>query len=533
MSMLTRREKLLAFAGILIVLFLASLNLTVVGTALPRVIAELDGFDLYAWAFTAFAITSTITLPIYGRLSDIYGRKRITLLGIVLFSIGSALCGLAQSMIELVVFRAVQGLGGGALIGMTWSLLGDIFTARERGKYQGFTGAVFAISAVIGPIVGGLITDTLGWRWVFFVNLPVALLAFAFIARTIPPTQQLKRSSVDYAGTLLLTAGITPLLLAFTWGGVEHSWSSPVILVLIGASVLLLGAFAVWQFKAPAPILDPELFRDPTFNVANVAGFLTAVGLFGAVIFLPLYVQGVQGGSAAASGFVLTPLMLGIVVSGSISGILVSRTGRYKPYIVAGVIIMIAAFYLTSGLGPETPLWLATAYMILLGIGIGPTNALFVLAVQNAQPLERLGSVTGATIFFRQIGGTLGVALFGGVIVAALRKHLGSELPGELERLPPHLLEDLASPNLLTNPAALARAQQEFAGVVEPPVFAALIDGLRSALSDGLSVVFLLAAAISGLALMATWLLPPLELRDERAPAAPIGSQRDAAGEGE
>ncbi|HET8986639.1 MAG TPA: MDR family MFS transporter [Trueperaceae bacterium] len=513
MGSLDRREKLLAFGGVLTVLFLTSLNLTVVGTALPRIIAELEGFQLYAWAFTAFSLAQTVSLPVYGKLSDLYGRKRVLLFGILLFSASSALGGFAQDMPQLILVRALQGLGGGALTSMSFSAIGDIFTPRERGKYNGFTGAVFGISSVVGPLAGGLITDTLGWRWVFFVNVPIALVAFFVISRFFPGPTSRAGGRVDMPGTVLLVLAVVPLLLALTFGGVDFAWTSTPMLALFGVSVVMLAGFIVRQRLATDPVLDPKLFADRTFRAANIGGFLTGAAMFGAIIYLPLYIQGVQGASAAASGFALAPLMLGMVASSTLSGLSVSRTGRYKRLILAGLMTMVIAFLLVSTLDVGTAMILTVAFSVLVGLGIGPTNSLFVLAVQNAFPIGKLGTVTSANMFFRQMGGTIGVAVFGAMVAASLTGHVRDQLPPALAALPPTVLEEIASPNLLTSPAQLATARGLVEDVAEPGAFDALVDGLRHALASALGKVFLVGAGSAGLAFVAATFLPELELR--------------------
>lgn len=525
MADLPHREKMFAFAGVLVVLFLTSLNLTVVGTALPRIIAELEGFRLYAWAFTAYALTSTVSLPIYGRLSDIYGRRRILLFGIALFSVSSALGGLVGSMPQLIAMRALQGLGGGALISMAFSAIGDIFTPRERGTYQGLTGAVFGVSSVIGPLVGGLLTDTVGWRWVFFVNVPVALAAFAIIQRSFPRQTLRRPGAVDILGSGLLAAGIVPLLFALTWAGVDYPWLSAPVLGLLAAAALLLAGFVAWQRRTKHPVLEPALFRDRTFNVANIGAFLSGVGLFGSTIYLPLYVQGVQGGSAAASGMALAPLMLGMVVSSAVAGVIVSRTGVYKPFIMAGLAIMVVGFLLIASMDATTPLALTIVYSVVLGFGIGPTNSLFVLAVQNALPADRLGTVTSANMFFRSIGGTLGVAVFGALVATSVTRGVGRALPPGLRDLPAGVREEFASPNLLTSPDRLAQARERFEALGGSG-FEVFVASLRDALASGLNLVFLVAAAVAAVALVVSVLLPVLDLRG--APAAASADSRPA-----
>jgi EmrB/QacA subfamily drug resistance transporter len=510
-----RREKLLAFGGILTVTFLTSLNLTVVGTALPRIIAELQGFHLYAWAFTAYSLTSTVSVPIYGKVSDIYGRKRVLLFGILLFSAASALGGFAQTMPQLVLVRALQGLGGGALTSMATSGIGDIFTPRERGRYQGFTGAIFGLSSVVGPLVGGLITDTIGWRWVFFVNVPAALVAFFVILRFFPAKVGASAGRIDLLGTALLVLGVVPLLLALTWGGGTYAWTSAPELALLAAAAVFLTAFVAWQRRAPDPVLDPSLFTDRTFSVSTLSGFLTGAGMFGAIIYLPLFVQGVMSASAAASGFALAPLMLGMVTSSTVAGLVVARTGRYKPLVLGGIVLMVVGFLLASTMSPTTPVVLVVAFSALIGAGAGPTNSLFVLAVQNAFPPQRLGTVTSAAMFFRQMGGTLGVTVFGAIVAASTLAQVQRSLPPELAVLPPSVVADVATPDLLTNPAQLEATREVMTSAAGPAAFEGFVAALRGALAGALDRVFLVTATLSFLALLLATRLPEHELRGD------------------
>ncbi|MEX2500872.1 MAG: MDR family MFS transporter, partial [Trueperaceae bacterium] len=461
MSGATQREKLAAFAGVLTVLFLSSLNMTVVGTALPRIIAELEGFDLYAWAFTAFSLAATVALPISGRISDIVGRRRVLMVGIVLFTVAALLAGLSRSMMELIVFRALQGIGGGVLMSMSWAAIGDIFSPRERGKYQGWTGAVFGLSSIIGPVVGGVITDAIGWRWIFFVNVPVALLAFEAVRRYLPKSVRKPNTGLDLPGTAWLVLATVPFLIGLTWAGTARPWSDPWVIIALALGAFGLAGFVREQLRSPHPTLEPALFADRTFLFVNMATLLSAVGLFGAVIYLPLFVQGVQGGSAAASGFALAPMMIGVVIGSTVSGALASRTGRYRRWIVTGVALMLVGFALTAGFGPDTPTWWLVAVMVLLGTGIGPTNSLLTLAAQNALPADRLGAVTGTNQFFRQIGGTIGVTVFGSLIAGHVRSGLEAVLPRGDARLPPELVDTLADPNLLTDPVRMAALRDQ------------------------------------------------------------------------
>jgi EmrB/QacA subfamily drug resistance transporter len=525
------RPRLLAFVGILIVLFLVSTNLTVVGTALPRIIAELDGFHLYAWAFTAFILTSTISLPVFGRLSDTYGRKRLMLLGIVLFSLASAAAGFSQSMGQLVALRAVQGLGGGALMATTWASLGDLFTPRERGAYQGFTSGVFGLSSIIGPILGGVITDTIGWRWVFFVNVPIALLAFAVVLRYVPVGRHDGASRIDLLGIVLLTLATVPLLLALSWGGDVAPWTSPLLLALLGTAVACGAGFAWWETRALAPIIPLTLFRDRTVAVAGLGTFLGGGAMFAAIIYLPLYVQGVVGGSAAASGFALAPLMGGFVVAGIVSGRSVSRSGWYKAWIVGASALTVLAFVLVAGLDQATPVAIVVLVSFVLGLGLGPPMALYVLAAQSATSPALLGTVTSAVQFFRQVGGMIGVAVFGTVITVRLAAGLDGA-GATLDGASPETLALVTSPNTLTDPGRLAEASALLARDLGAGAVAGVLAMARGALGDALSLVFLLSAAVALAAFLVAVLLPSLRLVDRIATDDTAARPDDGSAEG-
>ena len=518
---LPHRDKMLAFFGILTVLFLSSLNLTVIGTAMPRVISELGGLGLYAWAFTAYSLTTTVSIPLYGALSDTLGRRPILLFGIVVFSLGSVLVGLSQSMEQLILFRALQGIGGGALMSMAFATIGDIFTPLERGKYQGYTGAVWGISSVVGPLAGGFLTDHLGWRWVFFVNLPFALLAFFVIARFLRSSRREGPLRFDLPGAALLVLAVTPLLLALSWGGSSYAWLSGTELGLF-ASALVFGGLFVWrQLRATRPILDLRLFRERTFTVANVTGLLATAGLYAAVLYLPLYMQGVKASSASGSGAVLSPLMLGLVGTSTVAGLLVSRTGRYKFLIVGGMGLTTVALLLVSRLGVDSPAWFATALMVLLGLGMGPVNSLLTLAVQNATPRAQLGMATGANQFFRQIGGTLAVAVYGTLMSARLGSDLAAHLPPAARALPQQLQTAVANPQLLTSPEALAKVRAAIEGAGGHTLFLGVLRALREVMSGAIAEIFLVAFGLSLVGLLVVVALPELRLQGRTA-APPI-----------
>jgi EmrB/QacA subfamily drug resistance transporter len=503
-----------AYAGVLVTLFLASTNLTVVGTALPRIIAELDGFALYAWAFTGFTLASTVSTPIYGRLSDTMGRKRVLLFGIVLFSLASVAAGFSTSMPQLVALRVLQGVGGGALMSMAFAVIADVFPPRQRSKYQGLTGIVWGASSVVGPVIGGLITDLLGWRWVFFVNVPVALVALVVIQRHLPAGERRPGAPIDLVGAGLLTVGMLATMLALSWGGDGLAWRDPGVwgTLLLGAAAL--AAFVAWQARSPAPVLPPELLRDRTVAIANAAGFLLGVGLFGATIYLPLYIQGVAGLSAAASGFALTPLILGMILSGSLSGIWSSRTGRYRRFVIVGLTVAVVGFALGATMGPATPIAFVVGAVFLLGLGLGPTNAMFLVAVQATAAPHLLGTATSAHQFFRQVGGTLGVALFGALMAHQAAATFAGHVAPLVAHLPPAAVATVATPDLLTDPAAAAAAASAVAPRIGEAAYAALVAAWRAGLGHGIRWVFLISAALAALAWFATWWAPALQLGD-------------------
>jgi len=513
-----------AYAGVLIALFLASTNLTIVGTALPRIIAELDGFDLYSWAFTGFTLASTVSTPIYGRLSDYLGRKRVLLFGIALFSLAAVAAGFSTNMPMLIGLRVVQGLGGGALMSMTLAVIADIFPPRQRSKYQGLSGVVWGASSVIGPVLGGLITDALGWRWVFFVNVPVAVAAFVVLHLTLPrPTAghgtRDALAGLDLTGTALLAGGMLTSMLALTWFGGNGPGGVALPIAAL-AGLLGLTAFAIQQRRSSAPLLPMELFRDRTILLGNAAGFLLGVGIMGSTIYLPLYVQAVLGLSAAASGFALTPLLFGMILSGSLSGVLASRSGRYRRYVILGLLLALVGYTLGSLMGPATPVPQVILSMFLLGFGLGPTNAMFLVAVQAAAPRQLLGSATSTHQFFRQVGGTLGVALFGALVAQQAAVAFERDIAPLIAVLPIDAAALVAGPDVLTDPAAAARAAERLTPLLGEGVWLLIRDFWRAGIGRGVQAVFVLSGLLSALALLASLALPALHLSDGEVDAS-------------
>ncbi len=404
------------YSGLMVALFLAALDQTIVATALPRIVSDLGGITQYSWVFTAYMLASTVTVPLYGKLGDVYGRKPLFLFAIVVFLIGSALCGLAQNMTQLVIFRAVQGLGAGGLIPLAIAVVGSIVPPRDRGRYQGLIGAVFASASIIGPAVGGLIVDHTTWRWIFYVNLPVGAVALAVISVTMPRRAPRADRSIDWGGALLLATATTLLLLGLVWGGHDYAWTSGHVVVALCASAVLLGTFLLWEGGVREPILPFALLRNRVVAASIASMALVGAAMFGTISFVPLFVQGVIGTSATSSGVVLTPLLLGAVIASFISGQWVSRSGRTRPNAIAGSIVLTAGMVLIWQMGVGTTSGEAARNMVVAGVGLGLMMQVFVLTVQNAVSRATIGSATALTQFARSIGGTLGVTIMGVIV---------------------------------------------------------------------------------------------------------------------
>ncbi len=513
---LTRSQMMGALAGVLLGILLSALDQTIVGTALPKVIAQLQGLDRYAWVFTAYMLTSTATMPIWGKLSDIYGRKWLYMLGMAVFVLGSALSGASQSMNQLILFRAVQGLGAGAMLPISLSIIGDIFPPAERGKYQGITGAVFGIASIFGPALGGYITDSLNWRWVFYINLPVGIVALIVVYLTLPNFGLRTRHAVDYLGAALLVAGIVPLLLAFTWAGAEYPWLSVPILGLLAASIVLL-AFFIWtERRAQEPILPLTLFRNDIFSVSSFTSFLIGIGMFGPLLFIPLFVQGVLGQSATTSGAVITPTMLSFVVASIISGQLMSRWGRYRIIAVVGLSVATVGIFLLSRMTAETSVLNVTINMVIMGLGLGSVMSPFTIIVQNAVEYRFMGVATSSITFFRSIGGTIGAAILGSFLSMTFASQLASAMPPAVKQaVPADRLADIHDPQALLDPQSMTMLRSLFAGAgaQADALLAQLLDAIRLALAVALHDVFLVATVIMAIAVVSAFFLREIPLR--------------------
>jgi len=429
----TDAERKITLAGLMIVFLLSALDQTIVSTAMPRIAAQLKGLNLYAWVTTAYLLASTVMVPIYGKLSDLYGRKAILLSGVSLFTAGSVLCGmsgefgplpiLGGGMVQLIVFRAVQGLGGGALFISAFSIIADMFSPRERGRFAGIFGSVFGLASILGPLIGGFFTQlgvahvggvsVEGWRWIFYINLPLSILALFMIAVKMPALTHRIPGTVDWLGAALIVCTFVPLLLALSWGGRDYVWSSPRIVGLLSLSALGLVGFVLVESKAAHPILSLRLFRIRTFTMANLSSFIVFVAFMGTVTFLPLYLQLGLGAEPTASGVAMLPLMVGLIVSSTAAGLAVNKTGRFKAILVGGVIVMGTGIALLAAAPNQATLLDISWRVLIIGLGLGPSQSLYSLAVQNAVSPREIGVATSTSQFFRQIGSTVGVAVFG------------------------------------------------------------------------------------------------------------------------
>ncbi|HWD51543.1 MAG TPA: MDR family MFS transporter [Acidimicrobiales bacterium] len=431
---LSHRQVLIIFSGLMLGMFLAALDQTIVGTALPTIVNSLHGLNHISWVVTAYLLTSTISTPLYGKLSDQLGRKGIFQFAIVIFLVGSVLAGLSQNMGELIAFRGIQGIGAGGLMSMAMTIIADVVSPRDRGRYQGYFGATFALSSVAGPLLGGVFTDNLSWRWIFYINIPIGIVALCVTSVVLKLPFRRQAHDIDYLGAVLLMVAITATLLVTVWGGTQYPWGSPEIIALGAAAAAFVTAFILWERRASEPILPPSLFRVGIFRVSSGVSFLLAMVMFGAIIYLPLYLQLVDGVSAMVSGLLLIPLMLGLLVASIGSGQIVTRTGRYKIFPVVGSILVIIGMYLLSQLGLHTSHLVMSLYVIVLGAGMGMTMQIMVLATQNAVAPTQIGTATAAVTFFRSLGGAFGTSLFGAIFIAGLGHWIPVLVPGAVGR---------------------------------------------------------------------------------------------------
>jgi drug resistance transporter, EmrB/QacA subfamily len=529
----TRTEILIA---ILLAMFLSALDQTIVGTALPRIVSELKGNEYYTWVITIYLLTTTVSGPIYGKLSDLFGRRPMVMIGVSLFLIGSALSGLSQEMWQLIAARGLQGIGAGAIFPIALAVIGDLFTPLERGKYQGLFGAVFGVSALIGPALGGFLTDNVGWHWVFFVNLPIGAVALVIIWRLLPPIKHPEAvRSIDYLGSAVFTAALVPILIGLT-NKQTMDWTNPAVggLILLG---LALSAVFVWvESRAAEPIVPLGLFRNRSISVSMVAVFLASFGFFGAIIFIPRWFQVVFGSSATESGYQILPLLFGLIFSSVASGQLISRTGRYRWVIIIAMAMLSLGLLLLTQLRGSTSLPEIWFWMIIAGMGIGPSLAAFTIVVQNAAPFSQLGAATSTLTFFRQVGGTVGLSLGGTLFGSALV----AEIPRQMAAagVPAQIADRFASSGSSGEFSSvgdlgaqiLANVPEQFRSLVEPYI-PKIVAGFHEAFSLAIASA-LWIGVVAGIAatLVTIVLLPELPLRAHHGPARPAVVESEGEG---
>jgi EmrB/QacA subfamily drug resistance transporter len=508
---LSPRQVRLVFVGLMLGMLLASLDQTIVSTALPTIVGDLGGLNHLSWVVTAYLLASTVSTPLWGKLGDLYGRKWFFQAAIAIFLVGSALSGLSQNLNELIAFRALQGLGAGGLIVGAQAIIGDIVPPRERGRYTGLIGGVFAVASVAGPLLGGFFTDGPGWRWVFYINLPIGAVALVVVAAVLHANVTTRVDhKIDYLGASVLSGAVVALILLLTWGGTTYAWTSATILGLGVATLILFAIFISVERRASEPIVPLRLFSNRVFRVAFATGAIIGFSMFGALTFLPLFLQVVHGASATSSGLQLVPIMAFVLIMAIYSGRRITATGTYRRFPIVGTALTAVALYLLSHLGVSTPFWETAIFMAVLGAGLGLTMQVLLLAAQNSVPYSELGVATSIATFSRSIGGSIGVAVFGTVF----NNRLAVNLP---KHVPAAALAKLHGSSVTANPTAVSHLP------------AAIRSGLRLAFSDSLHVVYLSAVPFAILAFLLALRLREVPLRTAMGPTP--GQRQSSQGE--
>jgi EmrB/QacA subfamily drug resistance transporter len=506
---LTGRALWTVFAALMLGMFLAALDQTIVSTALPTIVGDLGGLNHFSWVVTSYLLASTVSTPLYGKLGDMMGRKPVFLAAILIFLAGSMLAGLSQTMTQLIGFRALQGIGAGGLLVGAQAIIADIVPPRQRGRYMGLIGSVFAVASVAGPLLGGFLVETFSWRWVFYVNVPIGAFAVVVVVTRLHLHTPTIRHRIDYLGAGLLAGGVSALILVTTWGGSEYAWGSTTIIGLAAVGIALLVLFVWRETKAEEPILPLSLFRSSVFSVANSMGFTIGMTLFGAIIFIPLYLQLVYGASPTSSGLRLLPLMAGLLVAAILSGRWISRVGRYRMFPIAGTATLVVGMFLLSRLTVGTAPWLASVYMLVVGVGIGLVMQVLVLVVQNDVRPQDIGVATSTATFFRSVGGAFGVAIFGAIFATRLADRL---------KLLPHAVTARLGGGVHINP--------EQAKHLPPTVH----EDFLNAFAHSLHGVFLFGTALAVVPFVLSWFLKEVPLRDTLSPAGELAEVEEAIG---
>jgi EmrB/QacA subfamily drug resistance transporter len=518
---LPRRQVIITMIGISLAMFLGSLDQTIVSTAMPRIVASLGGFSEYTWVTTAYILASTVTIPIVGKLTDMYGRKPFYLAGLIIFAVGSLFCGLSQSMTQIIFARGFQGIGAGMMMANAFTVIGDLFPPAERGKYQGIISGLYGISSIVGPTLGGALADGPGWHWVFFVNLPLALiiiLLFVFFFPHYKPDSL--KHKVDWAGLSLIVLAVSPLLLALNWAGSEYPWGSPVIIGMLAFSAACVALLLWVENRAEEPIFPLCIFRNRIVSVSMAVIFFSAIGMFGAIIFVPLYFQAVLGASASASGNLLIPMMLGMVVGSLVAGILMSRWGRYRILSLIGLGILAIGLFLMARMDPQTSYGTAITLIVTAGFGLGMTMPIYSIAVQNAIPYNFLGAATSATAFFRSIGGAIGLSILGSIMANRFASELVSRIPPAVQKLlPGNFMESLTeNAGALFGPQAMDGVRSMFGnlGPAGAEIAQQVTSFFREAISGALNEVFLFAAIMVAVSFVLSFFLKEIPLRKKQ-----------------
>ncbi len=521
---LDARQRFATVAGLMLTLLLAAMDQTIVGTAMPRIVANLNGFDRYPWVTTSYLLTSTISVPVFAKLSDLYGRKWLYMIGLVIFVTSSWLCGAAgnmplplDGMNQLIFFRGLQGIGGGAVMGLTFTIIGDLFAPAERGRYQGMFGAVFGLASIVGPLAGGFITDHMSWRWAFYVNAPLGIVAAGVLYKTFPFVKPHGTSrTIDWLGLVSLTGWIVPLLLALSRVNAQ-GWTDPTVRTLLGGAIASFALFVWAERRAPEPLMPPALFGIRTIALASAGVFVLGMSMFGMFVYLPLYLQGVLGMSAAASGMLFVPMIFAMITASVTSGQIVSRTGRYKALAIAGAVLATIGMALLARLGATAGANVIVWCLVVCGFGFGAAQPVYALVVQNAAPRGQLGAATATSQFFRSIGSTIGVAVFGTMLLGVYHQQLALTLPADT----PADVRLLVDNPLHSNPEPGAVMPS---GVPLHAIAPAVAASVRASLAMGMQRVFDVASLVMGLSIVLNLFLPELPLRTRAEHAVPVES---------
>lgn len=522
MKNLSKKSVVLIMIGVMAGMLLASVDATIVATAMPKIVNSLNGFNYYAWPMTAYLLCMTVSIPLFGKLADTYGFKPIYIIGITVFLLGSASCGLAQTMIELIIFRGFQGIGGGILVTNSLAIIGVLFAPADRAKYLGIAGSISAIASVVGPSLGGYITDNFSWRWVFYVNVPIGIIALITILLVLPTfVDEAEHKTVDYFGALALILAIVPLLLAFTWAGNKYAWNTIQIISMFVFAVIMLIVFGVIETKADDPIVPMSLFKKSIFNFSAVEMFLLSAIMIGAAIFIPLFVQGVIGSSASKSGEIITPMMLSLVAGSIISGLTVSKTCKYKVLSIIGFMITIAGTVMLTFLGIKTSNSYVVFNMILLGFGMGTLLPIFNVTAQNAFPESQMGTVTSAIQFSGKMGQTIASSILGTIIISYFDSKFNTL---NANGLPSSIMNLFKNPNTVSNTAAMTAIKAKIPAQIMP-AFEKLISQVRLLLSNSLHQVFIICIVISVIAFLIVLFMKEIPLSKGSKIAGKAGAE--------